>query len=147
MPDGEIYTAPILESVNGFINFNTPSIKDGYKFEDIFLKFENGEIVEQNANNCERLNRIVSIDSGAKHIGEFAIGINPYIQKITGLTIFDEKVLGTVHFAIGQCYEDTSNGNNSALHWDFVLDLRASSGGGKIWFDDKVVFCDGEWLK
>lgn len=145
MPDGEIYTAPIKESVNGVVKFNIPSIKEGYKYKDIFLRFECGKVIDFNANNKSGFGRIINLDSGARYVGEFAVGINPFIEKSTGLTIFDEKILGTVHFALGQSYKDTYNGNDSALHWDLVLDLRKKYGGGKIFFDDLLVFEDGIW--
>ena len=143
VPDGEVYTAPVLDSVNGTITFNTPSYNQGFKFENISLTLKNGVIVEATANDTERLNKILDTDEGARRIGEFSLGINPYITEPMCDTLFDEKIAGSIHFTPGSAYEDADNGNRSAVHWDLVLIQRKEWGGGEIWFDDTLIRKDG----
>ena len=146
IPDGEVYTAPVKNSVNGTIHYNAPSIKEGFEFKDVRLTFRDGKIVEATANNNELVNKILDIDDGARFVGEFAIGVNPYIQKPFGDTLFDEKIDGSLHFTPGCCYDDCSNGNISALHWDLVLIQRPEYGGGEIYFDDVLIRKDGRFV-
>lgn len=146
LPDGEIYTAPEKYSVNGIIAFNTTSIQAGEKFENITLEFEKGKIIKAECNNTNQLNIILDSDKGSRYIGEFAIGINDNIKKPIGIILFDEKIMGTVHFAIGQSYKDAYNGNDSAVHWDLVLNMNKEAGGGSMFFDNELVFKDGVWL-
>jgi len=146
LPDGEVYTAPVKDSVNGVITFNTPTPYNGFVFEQIQLTFENGVIVEANANDPARLRDILQTDEGARSMGEFAIGLNPYIQKPLKDILFDEKIDGSLHFAIGNCYDDAYNGNHSAIHWDMVLIQRPDFGGGEIWFDDQLIRKDGKFV-
>ena len=147
LPDGEIYTSPNKYSVNGVIKFNTTCLQAGDKFENIKLAFKNGKVIKAECSyNALKLNNILNSDEGAGYIGEFAIGINEKIRKPIGLILFDEKIKGSIHIAMGQSYKDAYNGNDSSLHWDMVLDMNKESGGGKIFFDDNLVFEDGEWF-
>lgn len=146
VPDGEIYTAPIKDSVNGCIAYNTPSFSQGFKFENIRFEFKDGKIIDATANDNERLNKILDTDEGARYIGEFAFGVNPYIKDPMCDTLFDEKIAGSIHFTPGSCYEDADNGNQSAVHWDLVLIQRPEYGGGEIYFDDELIRKDGRFL-
>lgn len=143
IPDGEVYSAPVRDSINGTISYNTPSVYQGTTFENICFKFENGKIVAATSNNTEKLNEILDTDDGARYIGEFAIGVNPYILKPMKDTLFDEKIAGSIHFTPGQAYKLADNGNKSAIHWDLVLIQRPDFGGGEIWFDDVLIRKDG----
>ncbi|MFO7636104.1 MAG: aminopeptidase [Clostridia bacterium] len=143
IPDGEVFTAPVKESVNGTISFNTPSVSEGFTFEGIVLEFENGKIVKACANDDERINKKLDTDEGARYVGEFAIGVNPFIHKPMKDTLFDEKIMGSIHLTPGNCYEEAENGNKSAVHWDLVLIQTPEWGGGEIWFDGKLIRKDG----
>lgn len=143
IPDGEIFTAPVKDSVNGVITFNAPSIKDGLKFENICLTFENGKIVKATSNYTEKLNEILDVDEGARYVGEFSFGVNPFINDAIGDILFDEKIAGSIHFTPGSCYEECDNKNNSSLHWDMVLIMSEKYGGGEIYFDDVLIRKDG----
>ncbi len=143
IPDGEVYTAPLRDSVNGRISYNTPSEKDGFTYEKIVLDFEKGKIVGASSNDTARINRIFDIDEGARYVGEFAIGVNPFITSPMKETLFDEKIAGSIHFTPGNAYDDCFNGNRSALHWDLVLIQRPDWGGGEIRFDGRLVRKDG----
>lgn len=143
IPDGEVYTAPVRDSVNGTISYNTPSVYNGFTFENITFRFENGKIVEATASDTARLNTILDTDEGARYIGEFAIGFNPYILKPMKDTLFDEKIAGSLHFTPGQAYDVADNGNRSSIHWDLVLIQRPEYGGGEIYFDDVLIRKDG----
>lgn len=144
IPDGEIYTAPIKTSVNGVITYNTKSPYQGYVFDNISLKFKDGKIIEAKADsNNEKLNEIFDTDEGARYIGEFAIGLNPAIKNPMGDILFDEKIIGSIHFTPGKAYHDAYNGNDSSIHWDLVLIQREEFGGGEIYFDHKLIRKDG----
>ena len=143
IPDGEIYTAPVRESVNGRITYNTPSINGGIKYENVSLLFKDGKIVEATANYTEKLNKVFDTDEGARYVGEFALGVNPYITKPVGDILFDEKISGSIHFTPGSCYKDAFNGNESAIHWDLVQVHTPEYGGGEIYFDGKLIRKDG----
>ncbi|MEI6387641.1 MAG: aminopeptidase [Spirochaetota bacterium] len=143
IPDGEVYTAPVRDSVNGTISYNAPAEKDGFTFERMVFEFEKGRIVKASANDSVRVNRILDIDEGARYVGEFAIGINPFIRSPMKETLFDEKIAGSIHFTPGNSYNDCFNGNRSALHWDLVLIQTPEWGGGEIWFDGRLVRKDG----
>ncbi|WCR29244.1 aminopeptidase [Paenibacillus thiaminolyticus] len=143
IPDGEVYTAPVRDSVTGTLTYNTPSIYNGFTFENISFRFENGKIVEATSNDTARINHILNSDEGARHIGEFAIGVNPYILHPMKDTLFDEKIAGSIHFTPGQAYETADNGNRSSIHWDLVLIQRPEYGGGEMYFDDVLVRKDG----
>ena len=143
IPDGEVYSAPVRDSVNGTISYNAATLYNGVTFENVKFRFENGKIVEASSNDSERLNDILDSDDGARHIGEFAIGFNPYILHPMKDILFDEKIAGSLHFTPGQAYEVTDNGNRSSIHWDLVLIQRPEYGGGEIYFDDVLIRKDG----
>lgn len=148
IPDGEIYTAPVKDSVNGYIHYNTSSSYNGTSFKDVKLYFENGKIVKcECESNVDKLESIFNIDDGARYIGEFAIGVNPYILKPMDNILFDEKITGSIHFTPGASYDDAFNGNKSAVHWDLVLIQRPEYGGGEIYFDDKLIRKDGLFVE
>ncbi|KGX89403.1 aminopeptidase [Pontibacillus halophilus JSM 076056 = DSM 19796] len=146
IPDGEVYTAPIRDSVNGTIHYNTPSPYNGYTFEDVKLTFRDGKIVEATANDTDRINDVFNTDDGARYVGEFAIGVNPHIKHPMKDILFDEKIDGSFHFTPGQCYETAPNGNDSAIHWDLVSIQRPEYGGGEIYFDGKLIRKDGRFV-
>lgn len=146
IPDGEVYTAPVRDSINGVLTYNTPSPYQGFTFENVSLKFENGKIVEATSNDSERLNKILDTDEGARYIGEFAIGVNPYILHPMQDILFDEKIDGSFHFTPGQAYDDAYNGNDSNIHWDMVNIQRPDYGGGEIYFDDVLIRKDGKFV-
>lgn len=146
IPDGEIYSAPIKDSVNGVLSYNTPSMMSGFTFENIRLTFKDGKIIEASANDSERINQIFDMDEGARYIGEFAIGVNPYITKPMKNTLFDEKIMGSFHFTPGAAYDDCFNGNRSALHWDLVCIQTEAYGGGEMYFDDVLIRKDGRFV-
>ncbi|MGK9183928.1 aminopeptidase [Priestia filamentosa] len=146
VPDGEVFTAPIKDSVNGTITFNTPCPYRGTTFTDVSLTFENGKIVRAEADKTEKLNDILDTDEGSRYVGEFAIGVHPLIQEPMGDILFDEKIGGSLHFTPGEAYEEADNGNRSAIHWDMVLIQRPEYGGGEIYFDDVLIRKDGEFV-
>ena len=139
IPDGEVYTAPVRDSINGVITYNTPSEYNGFTFENVKLTFENGKIIACDGNDKERLEKVFNTDEGARYVGAFAISVNPYITKPMNNILFDEKIAGSIHFTPGNCYDDAPNGNKSAIHWDLVLIMTPEYGGGEIWFDDKLI--------
>ena len=143
IPDGEIYTAPIRDSVNGTITYNAPSVENGFKFENVSLTFKDGKIIKATANDTEKVNAIFDTDQGARYVGEFALGVNPYITRPMGDILFDEKISGSIHFTPGSCYDDCYNGNVSAIHWDLVLIQTKEYGGGEIYFDGELIRKDG----
>ena len=143
IPDGEIFTAPVKDSVNGTLRFNTGSDFQGFHYTDVALEFRDGKIVNAAANDTERINKVFDTDAGARYAGEFAIGVNPYITKPMNSTLFDEKIMGSFHFTPGSCYEEASNGNDSAIHWDLVCIQTPEWGGGEMWFDGVLVRKDG----
>ena len=134
------------DSVNGHITYNTPTIYLGSRFENVHLEFANGKIVKAAANNSQRLNEILDTDAGARYVGEFSLGFNPYIQNPMCDILFDEKIAGSLHFPPGQAYEDADNGNRSAVHWDMVLIQRPEWGGGEVWFDGELIRKDGIFM-
>ena len=147
IPDGEIYTAPIKDSVNGTITYNTPSPYQGNIYNAVSLTFENGKIVKATCKeDNEKLNEIFNTDEGARYVGEFALGFNPKILKPMGDILYDEKILGSLHFTPGRAYSDCDNGNVSSIHWDMVLIQREEYGGGEIYFDDVLIRKDGKFV-
>lgn len=146
IPDGEVYTAPVKDSVNGVITYNTPSEYDAFIFENVKLTFKDGKIVSATANDTERINKIFDTDEGARYVGEFAIGVNPYITKPMNNILFDEKIRGSIHFTPGNSYDDAPNGNKSAVHWDLVMIQTEEYGGGEIYFDDVLIRKDGKFV-
>jgi aminopeptidase len=146
IPDGEVYTAPVKNSVNGTLCYNTPAVFQGFTYENIKLTFKDGKIIEATANDTERINKVFDTDEGSRYIGEFAIGVNPYILKPMKDTLFDEKIMGSFHFTPGNCYEIAPNGNKSAVHWDLVCIQTPEYGGGEIYFDDTLIRKDGYFV-
>ncbi len=144
IPDGEVYTAPVRESINGTITYNTPSLYQGTVYTNISFTFKDGRIVEATCDGLsKKLNGILDTDEGARYIGEFAVGLNPFILHPMKDTLFDEKIAGSFHLTPGQCYELAPNGNDSAIHWDLVQIQRPDYGGGEIRFDGKLIRKDG----
>ncbi len=143
IPDGEVFSCPVKDSINGQIQFNTPTIYSGAKFEGVCLGFKNGKVVKTTANNTRRLNQILDTDPGARYVGEFSLGLNPYILNPMCDILFDEKIAGSLHLTPGQAYDECDNGNRSAVHWDMVLIQRPDWGGGEVWFDDELIRKDG----
>jgi aminopeptidase len=146
IPDGEVFSCPVKNSVNGVIQFNTPTIYSGTKFENVRLEFVDGKIVKATSSNTKKLNEILDTDAGARYVGEFSLGFNPYILSPMCDILFDEKIAGSLHFTPGQAYEDCDNGNRSAVHWDMVLIQRKEWGGGEVWFDGELIRKDGKFL-
>lgn len=143
IPDGEVYTAPVKDSIEGYLTYNTPSVYDGYTFENIYFEFSKGKIVNATSNNTERINNILNTDEGSRFIGEFSLGVNPFITTPMKDTLFDEKISGSFHLTPGDCYTAAPNGNASAIHWDLVCIQTAKYGGGEIYFDDVLIRKDG----
>ena len=143
IPDGEVFTAPVKDSVNGKITYNTPALYQGFTYESICFEFKNGKIVKATCNDTDKINAVLDCDEGARYIGEFAIGVNPYITTPMKDTLFDEKIAGSIHFTPGQSYDEAPNGNSSAVHWDLVLIQTPEFGGGEIYFDDVLIRKDG----
>jgi aminopeptidase len=146
IPDGEVFSCPVKDSINGRIQFNTPTLYAGTKFENVWLEFKDGKVVEATSNNTKRLNEILDTDAGGRYTGEFSLGFNPYILSPMCDILFDEKIAGSLHLTPGQAYEECDNGNRSAVHWDMVLIQRPEWGGGEIWFDDKLIRKDGKFV-
>ena len=146
IPDGEIYTAPVKDSINGVIAYNTPASYQGFTYENIMLEFKDGKIIKATANDTERIEAVFNTDEGARYVGEFAIGVNPYILQAMKDTLFDEKIDGSFHFTPGSCYDECNNGNKSAIHWDLVCIQRPEYGGGEIYFDGRLIRKDGRFV-
>lgn len=147
IPDGEVFTAPVKNSINGKLSYNTPSLyNDGFTYENICFEFKNGKIIKAKANNTEKINKILDTDDGARYIGEFSFGLNPYITTPMKDILFDEKIMGSFHFTPGACYDEAPNGNKSSVHWDLVNIQTKKYGGGEIYFDDKLIRKDGIFI-
>jgi len=146
IPDGEVFTAPVKNSVEGHITFNAPTIYQSIAFDGVRLDFRQGKIVEATSNQTEKLNKILDSDAGARYVGEFSLGFNPYVLEPMRDILFDEKIAGSFHFTPGQAYEEADNTNRSQVHWDMVNIQRPSYGGGEIYFDGKLIRRDGEFL-
>ncbi len=146
IPDGEIFTCPIKKSVNGIITYNTSSTYHGEVFTNVKLEFQDGKIIHASCDEEEKndkLNKIFDTDEGSRYIGEFSLGLNPKILHPMGDILFDEKIIGSIHFTPGAAYKESYNGNDSSVHWDLVLIQRNDYGGGEIYFDDKLIRKDG----
>ena len=143
IPDGEVFTCPVKDSVEGHVQYNAPTVYLGTSFDNIRLAFRGGRIVEATSSNTRRLNEILDSDAGARFIGDFAIGFNPHIREPMRDILFDEKIAGSFHFTPGQAYDNPGNGNKSQVHWDMVCIQRPEYGGGEIWFDGKLIRKDG----
>ena len=146
IPDGEVFSCPVKDSVQGHVTFNAPSIYQSTAFDNIRLDFRDGKIVEATSNQPKKLNAVLDSDAGARYIGEFSLGCNPYIMHPMRDILFDEKIAGSFHFTPGQAYQEADNGNRSQVHWDMVSIQRKDYGGGEIYFDGKLVRQDGEFL-
>jgi aminopeptidase len=146
IPDGEVFTAPVRDSVEGELSFNAPAVYQGITYENIYFRFEKGKIVEAKANFTDKINEVLDTDEGARYLGEFAMGLNPYITKAMKDPLFDEKIMGSIHITPGKCYEETPNGNKSSIHWDLVLIQTPEHGGGEIYFDGKLIRKDGRFV-
>jgi len=144
VPDGEVFTAPVRASVEGYITYNCPTIYQGKEFNNIRLEFSKGKIVKASATGMDaELNSILDTDEGSRYIGEFAIGVNPGIRRPMRNILFDEKIFGSIHFTPGQAYDECDNGNRSAVHWDMVKILE---GDGEIWLDGVLIQKDGRFV-
>jgi aminopeptidase len=143
IPDGEVFSCPVKNSVQGHVTFNAPTIYQGIGFDGIRLGFKDGKVVDATGNQTEKLNKILDSDAGARFIGEFSLAFNPYILHPMRDILFDEKISGSFHFTPGQAYEQADNGNRSQIHWDMVNIQREDYGGGTIFFDGKLVRKDG----
>jgi aminopeptidase len=147
IPDGEVFTAPIRESLEGEITFNIPALQRGIVFHEVRLEFRDGRVVDAACRgSAEALNEILDVDEGARRVGEFALGVNPLIIRPMKDALFDEKLAGSLHLALGQCGRETPNGNDSAIHWDLVLVQTKEHGGGEIYFDGELVRKDGRFV-
>lgn len=144
MPDLEVFTAPVKKSVNGVLQYNTPSTQRGFTFENVRFEFKEGKIINATSNDTKRLNQLLDTDKGSRYIGEFALGLHPLIKQPMDDILFDEKINGSFHFTPGNAYEnEADNGNRSALHWDLVCIQRPEYGGGEIYFDGKLIRKNG----
>ena len=147
IPDGEVFTAPVKNSVNGIITYNTPSPYNGYIFENVSLTFKDGKIIKATCKeNEDKLNEIFDTDEGSRYVGEFSFGLNPKIMNPIGDILYDEKISGSIHFTPGSAYKECYNGNDSNIHWDMVLIQRSDYGGGEIYFDNKLIRKDGKFV-
>ncbi len=144
IPDGEVYTAPVRDSANGVVQYNTPAMRYGKRFDNPRLVFKNGHIDEASCDgDIAGFNEMLNADEGARYLGEFAIGVNNAVTKSIGNTLYDEKIGGSFHLTPGCAYADAFNGNKSQLHLDIVCIQTAAFGGGEIWFDGKLIRKDG----
>lgn len=146
IPDGEVFSCPVRDSIEGSIQFNTPTLYAGTRFDNVRLVFRKGRVEEATSSNTRRLNEILDTDAGARYTGEFSLGFNPHILNPMCDILFDEKIAGSLHLTPGQAYEECDNGNRSAVHWDMVLIQRPEWGGGEIWFDDELIRKDGRFV-
>lgn len=144
MPDGEIFTGPVEESINGWVRFSYPAIHNGVVVRGIELTFEDGKVAQATAEEKEDyLHQMLNSDAGSKYVGEFAIGTNNEIQQFTGNILFDEKIGGTIHLALGAGYPQTGSENKSMIHWDMICDMRDDS---EILVDGNVIYRDGTFV-
>lgn len=155
MPDGEVFTSVVESQANGFITYTYPAVYMGREFHKVRLEFKDGKVVKATADKGEKdLNKILDMDKGARTIGELGIGNNFQIKRFTKDILFDEKIGGSIHIALGKGYKETGSKNESGLHWDMIKDLRKGSASdkssarqcGELWFDDKLVQRNGKWL-
>jgi aminopeptidase len=146
IPDGEVSTAPVLDSAEGVITYNVPSRLGGVTYQNVSLTLRHGRIVEAHGTPQDRLRALLDTDGGSRFLGEFSLGVNPGITRPVGDILFDEKMTGSLHVTPGDAYEVIDNGNRSALHWDLVLLQTPEWGGGDIWFDGVLVRRDGRFV-
>ncbi len=143
IPDGEVFTAPVRDSINGTLQYNARTIYHGVIHDDVRFEFKDGKIISATSTNTKALNEVLDSDDGARYVGEFAIGFNPFITEPMLDILFDEKIAGSFHFTPGQAYDEADNGNKSSVHWDIVCLQTAENGGGEIWFDGTLIRKDG----
>lgn len=148
IPDGEVFTAPVRDSVQGHVRFNTPTVYQGSSFDGVRLEFEDGRITSADCagGDVKKLCRILESDEGASYIGEFSIGCNPRVLHPMRDILFDEKIAGSFHFTPGNAYDEADNGNRSKIHWDLVQIQRPEYGGGTISFDGVPIRVDGRFI-
>ena len=146
IPDGEVFTAPVRDSVDGTILFNTPTLYQGVSHDDVCMTFEDGRIVDASSSDPGHLTRVLDTDPGARYVGEFSIAFHPHITRPMRDILFDEKIAGSIHFTPGNAYDEADNGNRSGIHWDLVLRMDPAAGGGEIWFDDRLIRKDGRFV-
>jgi aminopeptidase len=146
IPDGEVFTAPVRNSINGVIHFNAATLYRGATHENIRLVFKEGKVVEATSTATDKLNEVLNADEGARYVGEFAVGFNPFITRPMKDILFDEKIAGSIHLTPGNCYDEASNGNKSEIHWDMVLIQTPEHGGGEMYFDGQLVRKDGRFV-
>jgi aminopeptidase len=143
MPSGEVYTSPVEDSINGHVHFSYPAIVSGREVTGIRLQFEDGKVIKASADkNEDFLLQTLDTDEGSRYVGEFAIGTNKNITRFTGQGLFDEKINGSFHLALGAGFPEAGSKNQSAIHWDMICDMRD---GGEIWVDDELLYKDGEF--
>ncbi|MAT45694.1 MAG: aminopeptidase [Anaerolineaceae bacterium] len=144
MPSGEIFTGPVEDSANGWIRFNYPAVFNGQTVENVFMRFLNGKIIEAKADKGQNyLETILDTDEGSRYLGEFAFGTNNGIRQFTGNILFDEKIGGSIHVAIGAGYPKTGSVNQSSVHWDFICDSREDT---SVWIDGNLFYKDGVFV-
>jgi aminopeptidase len=146
IPDGEVFSCPVKNSIQGHVTFNAPSVYQSISFDGIRLEFRDGKVVNATSNQTKKLNKILDSDAGARYVGEFSLGFNPHVLQPMRDILFDEKIAGSFHLTPGQAYEEADNGNRSQVHWDMVCIQRPDYGGGEIYFDDKLIRRDGHFL-
>ncbi|MDR1019063.1 MAG: aminopeptidase [Lachnospiraceae bacterium] len=147
VPDGEVYSAPVRESMNGTVQYNTITSQQGIEFKNVGFNIKNGKIIEAHSDvNNDKINEMLDSDEGARYFGEFSLGTNPKINSAVGDILFDEKIYGSFHLTPGQAYDDADNGNDSMIHWDLVCVQTKEYGGGEVWFDDVLIRKDGEFV-
>ncbi|MDA0347157.1 MAG: aminopeptidase [Verrucomicrobia bacterium] len=146
IPDGEVFSCPIKNSVEGVLQYNAPTVYQGSSFDNVRVEFEQGKIVKATSSDTRRLNEILDTDAGARFIGEFSLAFNPHIARAMRDILFDEKIAGSFHFTPGQAYGEADNGNRSQVHWDMVCIQTPEFGGGEIWFDGELIRKDGLFL-
>lgn len=148
IPAGEVFTAPEIDSAEGYICYNTPTFFDNEQFEGVRLELRGGKIVSYSCRHGSQshMDAIFATDEGARFIGEFAMGTNPFVDRVIGSILFDEKAAGSFHFTPGNSYESCGNGNISNIHWDMVYRMQPEYGGGEIWFDDTLIQKNGIFL-
>ncbi len=144
LPDGEIFTSPVRTSVNGVIKYNVPTHYQSQDFEWVKLWLENGKVVKEDSNNKKALTEILNTDEGARFYGEFAFGLNNNIKQGTRQILFDEKMGKSLHMALGKCYDECPNGNDSSVHWDMIF--KFAWAGAELFFDDKKVYSKTKWI-
>jgi aminopeptidase len=144
LPDGEIFTSPLRDGVNGVIRYNVPTRYRSHDFDWVKLWLENGKVVKEESNNQKALTEILNTDKGSRNYGEFAFGMNNTVTEGTRQILFDEKMGKSLHMALGKCYESAPNGNDSNIHWDLIFNFKW--GKAKLWFDGKLVFEKNKWV-